>query len=150
MTQCLGDDALYELHIGEGSEDARAHVESCDACSRRIKSLKDDLDLLTSVLSAPPPDRAPRPVRVWRPYPAVAMAAAAVLFLTFMAGRWSGNVAANPAQSASIDEEFAEVAAPVLSAASTEDPVLVASLDPLQTDNLDEPDDVEFTLDSDS
>ena len=100
MSGCLREDRLYAVGRNEGDASERAHLDSCAVCARELKLLQADLDLVTSVLMTTP---VPRPARWALPVPfglptfalpGFAMAAAAVLTVTFVVGRISGR---NPA-----------------------------------------------------
>ncbi len=84
MKNCLDEKTLLLIHDGEGSDAARAHLESCLSCARRFRQLADDLKDIVTVLKQPPPPaerRAP-----WK-FAAVGWPlAAAVAALAFLAG----------------------------------------------------------------
>jgi hypothetical protein len=155
MNQCLSEETLYELRYGESQPTTRAHLESCDSCARRMKSLESDLKLVSSVLThTPPPHVAP----AFRPriaYPAFAMAAAAALALTFTAGRWSGRTQVRDAAIvASVDEQIAEETASVLvHNDDNDDTASAADFDPFNVANLmagTDVDEVDLSADADS
>jgi hypothetical protein len=79
MTACLDDRALFRLYEGDGSAADRSHVDECASCTRRVRTLADDVDLLARVVAeGPPPLAARRPVlagNVWW-IPALAVIAA--------------------------------------------------------------------------
>jgi hypothetical protein len=88
MKECLNEEALIELLLGEGSPQAQLHVRSCAGCTRSFKNLAQNMKLIEAALSAPPP---PLPVSLrllpWMRAVAPALAAAAALFI---AGFWLG------------------------------------------------------------
>ena len=92
MKGCLNEERLYALYKNESDSADRAHVESCPECAAKLKALAADLDLISNaLLNSPPPRRAHRP-RLAFPglaFQGWALAAAAVLTVSFMVGRWS-------------------------------------------------------------
>jgi hypothetical protein len=55
MNRCLGERALVDLHLGEGTAPARAHLLMCTGCRSRYDRLAADLHAIHDVLTAPPP-----------------------------------------------------------------------------------------------
>lgn len=59
MIRCLEDGALVELFYAsptrDGRSDERSHLCACIACARRYRSLCDDLGVVDTALSSPPP-----------------------------------------------------------------------------------------------
>ncbi|HZP42845.1 MAG TPA: hypothetical protein VFD84_15235 [Candidatus Binatia bacterium] len=99
MTACLDDRALFRLHDGDGSAAERAHVDACDDCARRYRTLVDDVELLARVVrDGPPPLAARRPVLAGGAWliPALAVAAAEVAVIL-----WTRPAAPPPVRTAS-------------------------------------------------
>ena len=88
MSRCLREKTLLELRDGEGTEQERAHLEACSACTLRYEQLIDDLARIERVLLAPLPlVRARRPAHVWW-LPTVAAVAGAVALVLVGVRTW--------------------------------------------------------------
>lgn len=84
MTRCLRDRELFSLCEGEGTDQQRAHLQTCAACADRHQRLLDDLAVIRRVVreEAPPQVLDPEPRVTWlRWVPAVTVLTAAVLFV---------------------------------------------------------------------
>lgn len=57
MRGCLGDEALWRIHEGEGSPAERQHLARCPGCEARFQRLACDLRVIRSVLAEPAPAR---------------------------------------------------------------------------------------------
>ena len=77
MSQCLSDDDIAALALGEADEAARQHARACLACAARQRQAQRDLDAIASVLRARPDERPAVRRRRWA-VPAVAAALAGV------------------------------------------------------------------------
>jgi hypothetical protein len=54
MIRCLEDKTLFLLSEGEGSEEQRSHLQSCQACTERYREIERDLRLITHTLQQEP------------------------------------------------------------------------------------------------
>lgn len=55
MNACLSERALLAVYANDASAVERAHLQRCAACGERYGALTHDLNLIDTVLSAPPP-----------------------------------------------------------------------------------------------
>ncbi len=55
MNACLSERALLAVYANDASAAERAHLQQCAACGERYGALTHDLNLIDTVLSAPPP-----------------------------------------------------------------------------------------------
>jgi hypothetical protein len=60
MKRCLNEKELVAVHAGDGSGEARTHLESCLSCARKYRELHSDMEMLIAVLRQPRP-RSVRP-----------------------------------------------------------------------------------------
>jgi hypothetical protein len=75
MTRCLEDKTLFLLSEGDGGEEERSHLQSCQACAERYHKLEQDLRCITYTLQQEsPPLRlgAPRTPLFYRSLPIAA------------------------------------------------------------------------------
>ena len=80
---CLSEQRLLDLHMGDGADADRRHVEGCAECQTRLRALARDLARIDTVLGEAPPRRVEHP-RAWRIAP---LAVGAVLALAVMIAR---------------------------------------------------------------
>ncbi len=58
LCRLLHDNSLLTLDEGEGADEERTHVESCENCAERYRRMRDDLDLIRYTLQQEPaPER---------------------------------------------------------------------------------------------
>ena len=55
MKRCLNEKELLAVHAGEGSNEARSHLESCLSCAREYRVLQGDMETLITALKQPGP-----------------------------------------------------------------------------------------------
>jgi hypothetical protein len=93
MKQCLNDRELVIFHSGDGSDEVRAHVESCLACARKYRELQGDMETLVSALRHPPVAASARygssGAKLWPRAMRWALAASMVA-AAFVGGRFTG------------------------------------------------------------
>ena len=88
MNECLKEEVLLDLLLGEGSAEAQLHIKGCAACARNYKNLTQHMKLIETALSAPPPP-APVGLRLLSRMPIIAPAFATALAV-FVTGFWLG------------------------------------------------------------
>jgi hypothetical protein len=81
---CLGEERLLELHMGDGTDEDRRHAAGCVDCGTRLRTLRRDLGRIDTVLAETPPRRVTSHGRLWRLAP---LAVGAVLALAVMLPR---------------------------------------------------------------
>jgi hypothetical protein len=59
MTRCVSERALMRLEAGGGTDQQRAHVDTCLACAGRNRLLRRDLERISAVLLGTDEPRAP-------------------------------------------------------------------------------------------
>ncbi len=90
MKRCLREYTLVILYIGEGTQEERTHLASCEGCSQRYQHLAQDWQRLERSLRACPPQRVwvrPSLPLTQRGLP-IAAALAAMLLVVFASIRW--------------------------------------------------------------
>ena len=104
MRGCLGDEALWRVHEGEGSLAEQTHLARCPGCRARSRRLARDLRVIRSVLVGPAPVRLARGRARW-PRSRLLPIAAAILIVSAAGvggslwGRWQpGRVHPAPAR----------------------------------------------------
>lgn len=103
MNPCLKDQKLLLLHDGEGTSAERSHLAECEACAKRYRQLRSDLEAITRTLrEEPPPRTVSHPFRPftarWLPT-AVAVALALILM-------WQGARIWGPSAPAPLSDEI--------------------------------------------
>jgi hypothetical protein len=96
MTRCLEDKTLFLLSEGDAGEEARFHLQSCQACAERYHKMGRDLRFITYTLQQePPPLRfgAPRAPLFYRSLPIAAGVLLAVALMWGESRLWRPNPA---------------------------------------------------------
>ena len=83
MTRCLSTKALLRLYAGDGREEQRLHVDTCDVCSRRYQRVSRELETVNRVLleTEEPVRTVAARRRVWVPVSAMATALIALVLI---------------------------------------------------------------------
>ena len=101
MTRCLKDEALFMLREGDGTDEQRSHLESCEVCGERYKRMARDLDLIKNALQQEPPPARLQSYRIPLSYRWIPAAAALVVAIMLVWGEsrlWKRNSSAPPEQ----------------------------------------------------
>ena len=91
MKRCLREYPLVMLYLGEGTQEERTHLASCEGCSRRYQHLAQDWQRIEHSLRAGPPQRMwvrPSLPLTQRWLPVAAALAATVLLVLASARGW--------------------------------------------------------------
>lgn len=94
MKRCLNDKELVIVHAGDGSNEARTHLESCLNCARKYRDLQSDMETLVAKLRQTRPRSVrPRVLTLTSPWPRGLgwSLAASAMVAAFVCGRVTGD-----------------------------------------------------------